>query len=1240
MATKTSHILDLKILGTDKLVNLEKEINKYEASMKKMDKTDKKHTKTIAEQKVQLKNLRSERNTEQKGLIASHQATKKLDGSYNGLVARNKAILTSLKQNKKGMKGNTAEVKKMKAEYTKNNAKLKEFDSSLGNNQRNVGNYKSGLAGARDSLAKTGMAVGAAIIAFQAIGRVVTMLTADFGEFEKSFTNVLTLMSAGDIEQFHGEMQKGALDIISKYGFAINDVNKALFDSVSAGVPAAESVEFMNVAANLALGGVTDLSTSVDGMTTIMNSFQLETSEANKIANAFFTAQKYGKTTVEELSVAIGQVAPHAKRAGMSYQELLAAMAELTKQGIKTDLAATALKSTITAIEKPSEKAKAVFDKMGISYGTNAIKSQGLMTILTKITAAGEDNADVLTELIPNIRALTGVSAMGAAQLEDYHVILGEVNDDYGDTSSLSKAVAMQQETLEQQMARLNGEWTVQKILLGEELKPAMDKIIKAMGWIVEHAVDIARWTKAGVIAFIAYKVAMIGATIVTNLQTGAITRQIIKQKLLNLTMKMNPWGLVIAGVTAAITLFSDYGDEVEVVSQREKERATHNEKVATALNEVNTAHEQQIVQVKKLNKLVMNQNLAEGDRQKALDEFNQKFGTTVKYTNDYIKLQQRMGTAVDDVTNKLKAQLVLKIAETEIEELLIREIALDEKLAKQKGEVAIQQNRLNELNKTGSRETKQSIENSKNSIKMLNENGEVIEQVAESVNEKGRREYQASISAEVLADMNRDLANTETDLRIVVNKQNTVRNKATADIAKYGGIVDEIIKKISSGGGLKAKILSLADAMLLETNTIEKLGTKRTELIKIVNTAVIGSDLYVKAKKEVIKIDKEIELTKDKEVKVIETSVESLTKEIAANKTYLEMLEGKTEAINEYNNSHIKQLEMKIRLIYAQATADQKLTDQQLVNLGVLEGQLKKFQASLEDPEDKKSPLEKAMWGEGVQDSFAMANSALDMLSMSMSGNAQLAKVEFDNEMHNLNTAKNTELENFDKSKAAEKMSNEQRATAREKIQTKHDGKILTLKKTEFERNKELETSEAKMAGAMAIMRIWSGQITSNPVIDAIIKLGLIGVQIGRTNKQIKAIKQTEFKGAKGGIIPTFADGGMVHGNSHAQGGVKFNVGGTVAELEGGEAVINKRSTEMFRNELSNMNAMGGGKRFADGGLVLGALAKAEKRSLLTEEDINGIANALSHQRVTVTESDITGTQNTVSILESRATF
>jgi len=122
------------------------------------------------------------------------------------------------------------------------------------------------------------------------------------------------------------------------------------------------------------------------------------------------------------------------------------------------------------------------------------------------------------------------------------------------------------------------------------------------------------------------------------------------------------------------------------------------------------------------------------------------------------------------------------------------------------------------------------------------------------------------------------------------------------------------------------------------------------------------------------------------------------------------------------------------------------------------------------------------------------------------------------------------------------------------------------------------------------------------------------------------------------GGVIDTFANGGMVHGKSHAQGGEKFAVGGRVVELEGGEAVINKRSTSMFRGQLSAMNAAGGGVKFADGGLM-NMPSFAQSQFSATSQA--GMMGAIGQGgRVVVVESDISTAQNTVSVIEAEATF
>ena len=86
----------------------------------------------------------------------------------------------------------------------------------------------------------------------------------------------------------------------------------------------------------------------------------------------------------------------------------------------------------------------------------------------------------------------------------------------------------------------------------------------------------------------------------------------------------------------------------------------------------------------------------------------------------------------------------------------------------------------------------------------------------------------------------------------------------------------------------------------------------------------------------------------------------------------------------------------------------------------------------------------------------------------------------------------------------------------------------------------------------------------------------------------QISAIGQRQFFEKK------FAEGGVVNGPSHAQGGVPFTVQGQGGyEMEGGEFVVNKRATAMHRDLLERINSSYrtspqiGRMKFAQGGIV-----------------------------------------------------
>ncbi len=439
---------------TNSLTKTEQEQEEYNAAVKEAERLQKQKMQTDAKLAATTQGYTKELVKAKLALQKETKATKDLvkwQKANKGSIDKLNAANVLLRKRVNAISSATEKGRKKIAAYNKvidrNTAKIRQNSDALSRQKQNIGNYKSALSGVGTQLKS--LATG--FIGFTALLSGATRLVKDAIEvnrnFEKSFTNVLTLLSEAEKSKFGGLLEQGAADIMLDFGLAAEDVNKALFDAISAGIPAGEAIGFLRDNAELAIGGVTDLSTSVDGVTSVMNAFKISTEDTEKVTSAFFTAQKYGKTTVEELASNVGKVAPIAKQAGLGLNEMLAVMAELTKQGISTEESSTALKATMTALIKPSEQAKKAFDDLGIEYGATNLKQNGFLETFKQVVTAVEDGDTELANILPNVRALTGAGALQAAELADLDVILAQLNTDYGDGSSLAAAFGEQMET-------------------------------------------------------------------------------------------------------------------------------------------------------------------------------------------------------------------------------------------------------------------------------------------------------------------------------------------------------------------------------------------------------------------------------------------------------------------------------------------------------------------------------------------------------------------------------------------------------------------------------------------------------------------------------------------------------------------------------------------------------------------------------------------------------------------------
>ena len=153
------------------------------------------------------------------------------------------------------------------------------------------------------------------------------------------------------------------------------------------------------------------------------------------------------------------------------------------------------------------------------------------------------------------------------------------------------------------------------------------------------------------------------------------------------------------------------------------------------------------------------------------------------------------------------------------------------------------------------------------------------------------------------------------------------------------------------------------------------------------------------------------------------------------------------------------------------------------------------------------------------------------------------------------------------------------------------------------------------------------------NPIVGAV--FAALAIAQGLAN--VAQINGVQF--GRGGLVQ-FNNGGLLNGPSHAQGGIPFSVGGRVGfEAEGGEAIINKRSTAMFRSQLSAINAAGGGVRFETGGIP-GFPTSAFESSANGAFDLNRLESFISNLKVQVAVTDINDGQKNYAEITDRAQF
>jgi len=332
---------------------------------------------------------------------------------------------------------------------------------------------------------KLGTSAGLATKAFKAFvpliaaafsARALSGLASQANQFSSAMSEVNTLLS-GNTEM--PRLTQEAKNLAAQFGGSPTQQAQAFYQAISAGAGNAEQATALLTAANkLAIGGVTDVTTAVDGLTSITNAYGIETSEASRVSDALFVAMRAGKTTVGELSGSIGKVAATAATAGLSFEETLGSISALTTQGIATAEAVTGLKATLSNILKPSKAASDAAEELGIDFSLAGLQSKGLAGFLDElVTATGGSEAKLL-DLFGSTEALNTVFALTGGAAETFSGIMVDMTNSAGQTDTAFNKVS---NTMSQKLDVLKGKFAVTGVELGNFIVTASTPFVDVL---------------------------------------------------------------------------------------------------------------------------------------------------------------------------------------------------------------------------------------------------------------------------------------------------------------------------------------------------------------------------------------------------------------------------------------------------------------------------------------------------------------------------------------------------------------------------------------------------------------------------------------------------------------------------------------------------------------------------------------------------------------------------------------
>jgi hypothetical protein len=1041
---------------------------------------------------------------------------------------------------------------------------------------------------------------------YEVLGRTVGLVSdffknsiSQFIAFDANISKVsaVTGSSGKELEALTKEIRSVAVET----RFTASEVAELAVELGKLGLSSRETAGLINPIAIAAQATGESLTSVGSALVKVSNQFQLSTAEASTSSAILTQAVNKSALTLEDFGVAIGYVGPLAAQSGLDFGKTAAILGVLSDNGFSASRAGTGLRGILIKLKKPGEDITETLNTLADSNISVAkaeelvgrTSAAQLITILQNIDAVNENiivqegfaeqlratgaqmssfsgQVDILKSAYAELQlsvgnflvrsevvlTLIGSLSSKSEELARGFVLVKNESERLGDAFSKRLSEGLKEgntelEILNKLLADSNDE-NIKEVLA--TLNSANPKSLKELNDELDKIQRGPDWANNAIFAIQAFSPALANASrgILDFVRNTDETTKSVKGLTSQITLLRNEQTKNTVLEFGVRSVNKQYGEQVDRIAEitnktKQKDDAI---KLSQKLQARSNSAE------KESNKLLQSSDSLERAKGVQLAGRAKGYNVLITRLREYTSVLKESETpgGAKDPTDKFKSEFQLRLRGFEIERKAVDDSLKDSEKAFKFRMDLIEKEYVSKEQKA-------------------KEEGNLFEVLSKKRDEQ---QYLISVFNEELGDYAEktgDLTIRATSFFDEYSKKfkNSAENTLllTNATEKFGDELENLAQK-NSELSLDSQLTIVKEANNLYTDASTAIAAW-TDKLKLLNEQYDDStygqiNLAVAQKKYIDQVKDELDLfTKDYEdlYTALSASIgEDLAKEIL--RPFADVIDTLSADLNNAilngTLSDEQLTELKRRLVFLKGTLKDGIgKDDIILNIDITPQEV--IKAALDTTLDAISKFNDVAF-----------NNTKDRLNAEKDSIKNASDVE--------NEILNAKLENQLITEA------EYRAQV-EKNRKKEVQATNKIEKQIFEAEQKRERQGALVDYITALASIIPNLIVREKKGDPI-TISLMAAITGALatvsyGAQVRAINQRKF-------FPTkFAEGGIVSGPSHAEGGVPFTVRGQGGyEMEGGEYIVNKNSTQKYRTLLDQINGKSKSDyKFAAGGIV-----------------------------------------------------